>query len=379
MRALKILSLAVLFTVIGYIAWTAHTNLSSRLNAGIFSKKNSPEAEELLQRMASIPQNGPSRNFLNWLHESARTYVPGKVVNIEFGIPVPPSTLSLINEVFSILHQKTPKLAQGLIRANQYVEARKLLINTMKIARTLERTYEITHVQRRLKLEKELIPLLYELFATTTSPAFLKEFIASLQEVERLALPFDEFIIAERAKIAIFLEQPSRLSELYPIEDTTQTKAPEPSMFYWWFHKREVVEDAEIIYKELELRSQLPPRQAEKVILHKPTTDVGNALQSYGKRWDQVHHEYAFHSTLLRLLLLECASKSHKLGSALFDPDNPKGAHPIYSDLKADPLSGNLFLKREDGKWYSPGKDGKDEKGGGDDLWLPHALQLPQH
>ncbi len=371
MRTLKILTSFLLLLAMGYLTWTASTNFSARLYAESLPRENSPEAEELLKQLKSIPTGDSLKDFLKWIETSARWCLPNNVVNVEFGIPASPSTLSTVSEALSALHQKIPKMVEELIKANQQVEARNLMINAMRISRTLERTYEVEHIQKALELEKKLLPKLYELLISTEDPSFLKEMVSLLQEVERIALPFDDFIKAQRAKIARYLEQPSLLSKISPAIDK--------SIFYWWFHKREVVEDVDRIYTELEARAQQPPHKDRKPPHIPPATEIGKALQAYGKQWDALHPRYALHSTLTRLILLESASRAFRLGNPLFDPDNPKSAHPIHSDLRGDPFSGRLLLKRRDGKWYSTGGDGKDDKGSENDLWLPQALELLQH
>jgi hypothetical protein len=371
MRVLKFLALLILLSAGGYLAWIAHTNLSTQLNAEELPSKNSPEAEELLKQMDSIPENGNFQELLTWAEGSARLCTPHQVIYLEFGMPLSPSTQSTISQALSILKRKAPKTAQELIKMNRQEDARNLLINVMKILRALQRTYETKHLQETLEVEAELLPLLYDLLVQTRNPSFLKELVSSLQEVERMTLPFDDFIRAERSKIALFLKQPSKAPE---IDELTGTHA-----LFWWFHKREVVKDLDRIYTELEGRAQNPPGRAKKIPLLAPATDVGKILQTYGNRWEKLHSPHALHSTVIRLLLLESASKAHRLGSALFDPDNPRSAHPIHSDLRADPLSGKLFLKRPDGSWYSPGEDGVDHKGKEDDIRLPQALQLLKH
>ncbi|MCL6623490.1 MAG: hypothetical protein K6T17_02590 [Fimbriimonadales bacterium] len=368
MRALKFLVPLILLSAVGYLAWIANTNLSAELNAEPLPSRASPEAEELLKRMEPISENGTIQDFLAWTERIAQLCTPHQVIYLEFGMPLSPTTLSTISQTLSVLKRKTPKTAQELIKMNRKEDARNLLINVMKISRALQRTYEIKHLQETMEVEAELLPLLYDLFVQTQNPTFLKELVSSLQEVERMTLPFDDFIKAERSKIALFLKQPSRVPEVDEITGT--------NTLFWWFHKREVVKDLDRIYTELEGRAQNPPGRAKKIPLLAPATDVGKILQTYGNKWEEFHSPYALHSTLTRLLLLECASKAHQLGNALFDPDNPRSAHPIHSDLRADPLSGKLFLKRPDGSWYSPGEDGVDHKGNEDDIRLPQALQI---
>ncbi len=261
------------------------------------------------------------------------------------------------------------------LKAGRYEEARDALLAVLCAGRAYERAGAPRDLEQTVWMESLLSGPMAYMVDHAPDERFLRGYIAGLQNAERMTAPLEQFVRLERYRVAQLMEDDDFIGKLragfdmdevrYDAEDGGEDLA---SVWFWWLKRCEGIHGLDAMYDRLAANARRPLNRPSDPQIEESENPLVQRLDR-SEAWLALAGGYARRSTRVRLLMLEAAGRAFEMGNRMFTPDDPDSSHPINSEFGVDPYTGERFLRRIDGRWYSLGADDVDQGGEGSDMW----------
>jgi hypothetical protein len=321
---------AVSSLVVGAVAVFAWINVSARLPSPSVPETDTREAEAFLQLIARM---------------AALASLPAD--RLTFAAPRYPDEASRLKPGLDVLRNLSVRRIRALLRSGQCEQAVQLGLSALRIAAVAGRTGHRDDVLQ-FALMSQALAKPFAWVVDHCEKDVWKTLAAGLPPIVETLPPLQEALDREQAAVSRALADPrvrDRLRDDYDLWGRRPGDGEMRSLSFWWYGWRRQIQKLE---KEFARVRNIVAQPFAKVGPAFPESEEPLVVRiALDETWREQMGLRQRAATRLLLVALEAGRKA---------------GMTVAKGLR-DPLTGEAFLQREDGMWYSLGVDGVDQGG----------------